>query len=454
MDKNEAVLILCGCCQKCIGCLVSINFQEGVLEKVRFNNVGYRQQLIGDYPQLISQRCSSVRYYKMRFTYLLYLDVEKYDGVASKVVSQIEAWQQLGHEVKLLCIVPKLPTFSNPLSQIASNTTFLVEEKVFGASAGLISGWFRPDKIQKSVLRILSDYMPDLVYLRNTAYSATLHEVNKRFITVSEINTLELAEYKLQKLESAKYFFRFLHHQLLHRFALNRVNGVVGVTHEIIHEVVNAGYKSHTAVIPNSINISNYLQRQKTSTKANLVPRLVFIGTPGMSWHGVDRIIAIAAQTLDQLEFHIIGYGAHDFTNAPKNVKFYGVLPSSETHKVISSCDIGIGTLALYRKNMVEACPLKVRECLAYGLPMILGYEDTAFILNSKEEKATYPDFILKLPNHQENLEEDVKRVLEFSKDNVGRVVSMAEIAPYIDVQFLEKRRLEFLERVYGSIEC
>lgn len=43
------------------------------------------------------------------------------------------------------------------------------------------------------------------------------------------------------------------------------------------------------------------------------------------------------------------------------------------------NCQVCIGTLALHRKNMTEASPLKTREYLAHGFPVIIGYKDTAF---------------------------------------------------------------------------
>ena len=387
----------------------------------------------------------------MKIAYLLYLDVEKYDGVASKVVSQLKAWQNLGHEIKLLCVVPKLLVHENPLSKLGSHAEFFVEGKVFGASSGLISGWFKPDQTQRSILASLSAFSPDIVYYRNTAYSSTIHSINKQYKTVCEVNTKELSEYKHQIFNSLKYFFRFAHFLAFHRYSFTNVNGVVGVTYEIIQEIQQRGYKGKMAVIPNSVDISRFSKwKQSTNTKRK-IPKLVFIGTPGMAWHGVDRIVKIAEMTVDQLEFHIIGYGEKDFPSFPKNIKFYGVLPYHKTADIISSCDIGLGTMALYRKEMEEACPLKVRECLAYGLPMILGYNDTAFIPKETPATAEYPDFILRIPNHSNDLKGDAKKVLQFSNKFFGKTISVEEVAPFIDVEFIEKRRLDFLQTIHGT---
>ena len=59
--------------------------------------------------------------------------------------------------------------------------------------------------------------------------------------------------------------------------------------------------------------------------------------------------------------------------------KIYGLQNESQIKEVIDCCDIGLSCLALDRKGMTDACPLKVREYLAYGLPVYMGHTDSAF---------------------------------------------------------------------------
>lgn len=386
----------------------------------------------------------------MRIAYLLYLDIEKYDGVANKVISQVQAWNSLGFKTHLFCIVPRLPSPKNSFSTLESLVTFFVEEKTLGASSsGLISGWVNPNKTYHSIMASISSFNPDMVYYRNSAYTPILHSINKRYITVCEINTDEFSEFKHQAVASIKYFLRFIHFLVFKRFTFTNVNAIVGVTFEIINVIKKSGYNGPCIVVPNSIDISKY-STPVTSRTLNKIPKLVFIGTPGMKWHGVDRIVKIASKTVGRLNFHIIGYSRNEFPEASQNVEFHGILPANQTKEVIMSCDIGIGTMALYRKRMDEACPLKVRECLSCGLPMILAYEDTAFI-NPADFSTNYPDFILKIPNHQNEIEKDVDEILKFSEKYVGRVLTRDEIAPFIDSRILEKKRVEFFKFIHAS---
>ena len=127
-------------------------------------------------------------------------------------------------------------------------------------------------------------------------------------------------------------------------------------------------------VISNGIDLSAF---QPLDAPNNETPRLVFIGTPGYSWHGVDKLVELA-RTFPDLHIDIVGYDQlPEHEPLPPNLTLHGYLNADGYRKVMAGCDLAISTLALYRKGMEEACPLKTRECLAYGLPMVLPYVDT-----------------------------------------------------------------------------
>jgi len=58
------------------------------------------------------------------------------------------------------------------------------------------------------------------------------------------------------------------------------------------------------------------------------------------------------------------------------NVYFHGPIYGKEIDRIFDSTHIAIGTLALHRKQMKQACPLKVREYTARGIPFVIAYED------------------------------------------------------------------------------
>jgi hypothetical protein len=93
---------------------------------------------------------------------------------------------------------------------------------------------------------------------------------------------------------------------------------------------------------------------------------------------------------------------------------------------------------------MHEACPLKVRECLLYGLPMILGYRDTDFV----DEQ---PWFLLELPAREDNVRAHVREIGAFVERVRGRRVLRSEVEARLSAEAKERQRLAFLERVASS---
>ena len=141
--------------------------------------------------------------------------------------------------------------------------------------------------------------------------------------------------------------------------------------------------------------------------------RLAFLGTRGESWQGVDKVAELAREMPD-CDFDIVGFGAHDLEQPPPaNLSAHGRLSRADYQAILANADVGIGTLALHRKRMEEASPLKVREYLAHGLPVIAGYVDTDF---ARE----LPWFILRVPNTGDNIHSHRAEIRNSSSRSAG----------------------------------
>ena len=105
----------------------------------------------------------------------------------------------------------------------------------------------------------------------------------------------------------------------------------------------------------------------------------------------------------------------------------------------MEKADIAVGTLALHRKGMAETSALKVAEYMAYGLPTIIGYQDTNF-LNGAE-------FILELPNAPDNVERSLPLIQQFVTAWMGKRVPRQQIV-HVDSAEKEKQRLAFFEQI------
>jgi hypothetical protein len=89
---------------------------------------------------------------------------------------------------------------------------------------------------------------------------------------------------------------------------------------------------------------------------------------------------------------------------------------------------------------MQEACPLKTREYLAYGLPVVIGYKDTDFPRGE--------DFLLQLPNREDNVRQELPAIREFVLRWKGKRVPRDAIA-HIDGVTKELARLEFFSSLH-----
>jgi glycosyltransferase involved in cell wall biosynthesis len=183
-----------------------------------------------------------------------------------------------------------------------------------------------------------------------------------------------------------------LHSKLTHfynkftrNFVLKHVDGFVSVSDELKQRFQY--FNKPIEVIANGIDTSQYNLVPYKNDK----PTFVFIGTPNQSWHGLDKIISMADH-FQKYQFYIIGSTGKD-TN---NIKYFGYLSKDDSTKIIQRCDIGIATLSLYKKHLTEASPLKSRQYLACGIPIIYAYKDTD--LEGKES------FVLRLTNSENNI--------------------------------------------------
>lgn len=353
----------------------------------------------------------------MKIAYVLSTNPFEENGVNKKVKSQVHAWEMLGNEVQVFSI---LVHESERKKKQYLKARIYPRKKLF----------ILPKEFKKDI----KQFNPDIVYLRFEVFKPFQYSILKKFNVVTEINTDDLVEYKLLAEENIREKIRLMYHILTRWIILKYSKGIISVTHELLTVSYINRFRKPSFVVPNSINLEDY---DVVTKKRNEIPQLVTMGTADYPWHGIDKIIELAKSTMGLLSFHIIG---PDGLGYPKlnNVKFYGYLKQKDYETIISHCDIGISTLSLHRKKMNEANSLKLRDYLAYGLPSIIGYRDTAF-LNE------IPKWIFELPNIKSNISENKLEIIEFCKKMKNYVVEHDESRLFIDSAVIEKNRLSFM---------
>jgi glycosyltransferase involved in cell wall biosynthesis len=355
----------------------------------------------------------------MRIVYVAHVNELATSGVASKVAGQLHEWRRQGHDAWLLLL-----TRDRGASELR-----LANAHVF-TYAGMVGRMRALLRLVRAARRLA----PTVVYFRGDIFYPQLLGLPRTATLILEINSDDMAEFRLGSRR------RFEYNRLTRGLLLRQARGVIFVTSELQRSPSFAAYQGASVVITNGIQLSEY---PIVPAPANPRPRLVFVGTSGQIWQGMDKVVQLAGLE-PGWDFDIIGARmeqdkAGGAGATPANVRWHGPLDHSSALGVMAGADIGIGTLALHRKAMNEACALKLREYLAMGLPVIYGNEDA--------DVDAVPELALRIPNTETNVTTDIRRIEMFVEASRGRRVPRSAVG-HLDSQVKEGQRLDFLRQV------
>ena len=400
----------------------------------------------------------------MKIAYLIHWNEGPEIGVCKKIISQALAWQALGQDTALFLFsrgtaaawteaeTGGLPVFRETYRGRLSRTSR------FKALTARVRAW-----------------EPDVVYHRFDLYYPSLPRLLRDYPSVLEINTNDVAELAL---EGSGLRLRRIYHLLTRRLVLGAAGGFVFVSGELAEANGFRRYAKNYAVIGNGIPWEQFSggreggvavsgggatsgggedARDSAAATASAAAaarmgegsavRLVFLGSPGQAWQGLDEIARLAEAKPDW-RFDVIGPERGELEAAgllsPPNMTFHGQLTRERYQPLLDRADLAIGTLALYRKGMEEASPLKVREYLANGLPVIAAYRETDF---------PEPEpFFLQLPCEPESAVRHLSAVERFARDWRGRRVERGHVR-HLDVAVKEAERVGYMRQIAGKRE-
>ena len=355
----------------------------------------------------------------MKILYLSTYELNIQSGVTHKIMSQLQNWVKEGNDV----IYISLSTLSIYSVKGHKKSEDLILRK--NNKINLLINQYTSSIKLKALLR---DIDFDLVYMRYNTYDPFFKAALKNTPLIVEMNSNDITEAKLRS--KLGYYYN----KIFRKYFLNIATAFICVSNEIQKDTLKKDALSK--VIANGIDTSMFTYKEH---KALDRPSLAFIGTPGSVWHGVDKIVQLS-KSLPNFDFHIIGEAG----NNTDNLYYHGYLALDKTIDILEQCDIGICTMALHRKNMNEASPLKSRQYLAMGLPIIYAYEDT-------DITASYP-FVLKLPNEENNVLDNIKLIEKYVLDIVGkeeiRLMARNFALSTLDAGIKEKVRVDFFSKV------
>ena len=360
----------------------------------------------------------------MKIAYLAWVNSPE-SGVKKKIDSQIATWTSFGHEVK--------PFFL---------TAILADKQNF------YKIWPRLNLLNPCTdcVNDIFEFSPDIVYFRDNGFTMLninlLYRFRKKIIV--EINSDYISEGKLTRTRNFSSWREYWLNALALPGFYNLIGGMVCVTDEIARRPFY-NCRIPKTVVPNSIFVDEFSILKAKDTEDKKI-RLIFLGTPEQPWHGLDKIVTLMKKLGPDFFLDIIGPERGDvekLSSIPDNVSVHGYLKYDAYAAIISKAHIALSTLGLHRNNMDEACPLKSREYLAQGFPIIIGYTDPAL-------KNENPDFVLKLPNKEDIFEDSaiVESVREFCLKHKNTIVGHETAKKYFDASIWEQKRLNFFSEV------
>lgn len=358
----------------------------------------------------------------MRIAYVsLHWPRTRNSGVGKKIQSQIAAWKARGHEARLF-----MHTSQHEPSELIEADYF------FYAAGGKVKTEFNRSAAMQQMSAAIQKFQPDVIYLRYSIYVYPAHRLMTIAPVVEEINTDDLTQHEgLGGIYS-------LYNRFTRGIFLRRVRGLVTVSHELAVSYAFAPYRKPTRVIANGCSLDEFPQ---LPAPANKIPRLVFIGNPGYPWHGVDKLIELARRFSD-IHIDIVGYDRlPEFEPLPENLTLHGYLSLREYQQVLANADVALSSLALHRVPLEEASPLKSRECLAFGLPLVLAYVDT-------DLDDVDCNFLLKIPNKEDNIQTHASSIRDFAYRMRGQRAERELLKKHIDSDQKEALRLCFFEEL------
>lgn len=368
----------------------------------------------------------------MKILYLTDASVFQKSGVLNKINNQIDQWTQMGHEVYYAFFPVKYEEAG--VSYITPNVKglFYVSQKKYAWLPRVVYNYANKITSVGQYRRYIEELKPDVVYLRELVGFPGLDKIAESAKTVIESNTLMKEEMKLRRGLTSKILE-------IWRQKLNRkIVGVIGVTNEIVEQFDHLQIPQ--LVISNGIplDITKMKELKQQSTNTSPRKKIVMVCSCLLPWHGVDKLNQMAQQ-MPEHDFHFIG---SEQPRSLSNLFNHAYMDKAALDRFLEDADIAIGTLALHRKKMEEACPLKVREYAAFLLPMILAYKDPDF---------HQQEYVLEIDNTENTIIDNIGRIRKFVTEWGGKKIDPEKVYGLISAVEKEHQRISFLQKIVAS---
>jgi len=288
-------------------------------------------------------------------------DLSRGGGDVEHILGIAQGFSQAGNDVSVVCRAAPLEPPDRVrfvVSQGRSTTMSVV-------------------KAGRTAVTRAREVRPDLVYVRPFPGDGLfLRALPKSVPVVAELNTIVGAETMVARSRTAAVVAT-----ASLGLVLRRATAWLGVT----DEVLEAGRRIARTTRPSFLVKNGYSpERAPPPGTRSHEPRLLMMGFE-RAWHGADRAVDLLP-LVPGARLRLIGSTGSSVARALRSrAGQLGVADrltiepwcdGDELRSELAGATLGIGPLAMDRKNMRQAQPIKTRLYLGAGLPVLANYDD------------------------------------------------------------------------------
>jgi hypothetical protein len=354
---------------------------------------------------------------RKKIIYLISWNYTPHNGVVNKIFDQLNIWNK-DSEIILIWL-------EGSRKKIVFEHNINFKFYIFNVRYNFLQ--------YNNIINLVNDINPDFIYVRYPFFHPLLYLICNNKKTILEINTLEKREMliNLKNNKNPKFFLNFLIFILSRKKYLKSAKLLFFVTNELMNHPDYFIYKKKY-FIPNSINLNSRLDIKRVNLSGRI--NLLFIGTEGHIWHGIDKLLKLAEQTL-MYDYHIVGING--ISN--KNIFYYGKQDSTQIYDLMKKINICIGSLSMSSLGLTEACPLKTREYIASGFPIVIGYNDSAFLNED----------ILPFWVHKINIDDfKLNNFTMFCEKYRNYIIDISDKKNFVSSYKFEKNRIDLINEI------
>lgn len=278
----------------------------------------------------------------------------------------------------------------------------------------------------------------------------------KKYKVLTEHHTDTLSELRKYASERKHFLRKIFRHMKLHlerKYGwklLSDCRGLIAVADEIrCMEISRIPKEIPSITISNGVDLARIAMTGFVPFNGRTLD-IACIASALFPWDGLDRLLKSLAEYNGsvKIDLHVIGPvdEKHVYQYGYEPVRFYGAKKGALLDDIMKKMNMGVSTLALFRKNMTETSVLRTREYLARGLPFFLAYKDPDLAQVPPDRK-----FYLSFPNDESFL--DVAKIISFAEDMTERgpgiSIYMREYArKYVDISTKTMQLWNFVESI------